>query len=89
MPLWRTMAAWLLRALGVAVGAAIALIYVALIWTSPPPIDRPHARLQSVMGLYLVIPTLPFGGPAWISFWITARIAPLGYNEKNDRETDL
>ncbi len=89
MPPWRTIAAWVLRALGGALGAAIALIYAALIWTLPPPIDWPHARLRSVMGLYLVSPALLFGGPAWIFFWIAARIAPLGYNEKNDRETDL
>jgi hypothetical protein len=89
MPRWRTIAAWAVRALGVALGAAIALIYVALIWTSPPSIDWPRARLRAVMGLYVLTPAALFGGPAWIFFWVAARIAPLGYNEKNDRETDL
>ena len=83
------MAAWLLHLLGVTRGAAIALIYVALIWASPPSIDWPHARLRTVTGLYVLAPALLFGGLAWIFSWTAARIAPLGYNEKNDRETDL
>ena len=62
MPRWRTIAA--VRVLSVALGAAITLIYVALIWTSPPPIDWPHARLRSVLGLYILIPALLFGGPS-------------------------
>ena len=64
MPWWRTTATWLLHLLGITRGAAIALIYVALIWTSPPSIDWQRARLKTVTGLYVLAPALLFRGLA-------------------------
>ncbi|MGO9397799.1 MAG: hypothetical protein ACLP19_08155 [Xanthobacteraceae bacterium] len=51
--------------------------------------DWPNARLRSVMGLYLLIPLLLFAGPIWLFGWIAAFVAPMRYNGKKDRETDL
>jgi hypothetical protein len=52
-------------------------------------IDRlAECPTAEVVGLCVLIPAPLFGGPGWICFWIAARIAPLGYNEGNDRETD-
>jgi hypothetical protein len=32
MPVWRTMAAWSIRGLGIAIGAALAAVYLLLMW---------------------------------------------------------
>jgi len=87
--LWRNAAAWSIRGLGAALGTALAVIYVFLIWDSPPQIDWPNARLRSVMGLHLLVPLLLFAGPIWLFGWIAAFVAPMRYNGKKDRETDL
>ena len=72
---WWKLAAHAVRGFGFLVGAAIALIYLALVWTTPPP-DLSHARPGAVFGLYVGIPILIFAGPVWLCNWIAARIDP-------------
>ena len=87
IPRWRTAAAWVIRGAGIALGAALAGIYLALLWDAPPQIDWPHARLRSVAGLYLVTPALLFGGSVWIFGFIAGFVAPRS-DRKKDKETD-
>jgi len=83
------MAAWLIRGIGVAIGAGLAAVYLLLIWDSPPEIDWPHARLRSVVGLYILTPLLLCAGPVWLFGWIAGFVAPVRSTSKKDRETDL
>jgi hypothetical protein len=76
IPRWQSLAAWSIRAFGVAIGAALAAVYLLLMWDSPPDIDWPNARLRSVMGLYLLFPLLLLAGPIWLFGWIAAFVAP-------------
>jgi len=87
IPLWRQIAAWTIRGIGIALGAVLAVTYSFLIWDAPPDIDWPHARLRSVVGLYLVAPVLLFAAPVWLCGWIATFIAPLRDNDKKDSET--
>jgi hypothetical protein len=89
IPRWRSMAAWSIRGLGIAIGAALGAAYLLLMWESPPEIDWPHARLRSVMGLYLLFPLLLLAGPIWLFDRIAAFVAPMPSANKKDRETDL
>ena len=94
IPVWRTIAAWSIRGLGIVIGAALAAVYLLLMWESPPDIDWPHARLRSVVGLYLVFPLLLLAGPIWLFVWIAALSRPCNpptkqSTNKKDRETDL
>ena len=89
IPVWRTMAAWSIRGFGVVIGAALAAIYLLLMRESPPDIDWPHARLRSVVGLYLLFPLLLLAGPIWLFGWIAAFVAPMQSTNKKDREIDL
>jgi hypothetical protein len=82
IPVWRTIAAWSIRGLGIVIGAALAAVYLLLMWESPPDIDWPHARLRSVVGLYLVFPLLLLAGPIWLFGWIAAFIAPMQSTNK-------
>ena len=75
--LWRSAAAWSIRGLGIAIGTALAAVYLLLMWKSPPDIDWPHTRLRSVMGLYLVFPLLLLAGPIWLFGWVAAFVAPM------------
>jgi len=95
IPVWRRMAAWSIRGLGIAIGTALAAVYLLLMWESPPDIDWPDARLRSVMGLYLLLPLVLLAGPIWLFGWIAAFVAPMKHSQKvqdirkKDRETDL
>jgi hypothetical protein len=71
------MAARAIRGLGITIGAALAAVYLLLMWESPPDIDWPHARLRSVVGLYLLFPLLLLAGPIWLFGWIAAFVAPM------------
>jgi len=88
IPLWRQIAAWTIRGIGIALGAVLAVTYSFLIWDAPPDIDWPHARLRSVVGLYLVTPVLLFAGPGWLFGWIAAFIAPFRDNDEKGRESN-
>jgi hypothetical protein len=66
-----------IRVLGVVLGAAAALLYLALISTVGPPIHWPHARARTMIGLYLLTPLLIFAGVVWLCFWIAARNDPV------------
>jgi len=68
---------------------ALAAIYLLLMRESPPDIDWPHARLRSVVGLYLLFPLLLLAGPIWLFGWIAAFVAPMQSTNKKDREIDL
>jgi hypothetical protein len=94
--LWRSAAAWSIRGLGIAIGTALAAVYLLLMWKSPPDIDWPHARLRSVMGLYLVFPLLLLAGPIWLIRLgrclcraNAIRSKKVQDIRKKDRETDL
>ncbi len=94
--LWRSAAAWSIRGLGIAIGTALAAVYLLLMWKSPPDIDWPHARLRSVMGLYLVFPLLLSRRPDLAIRLGRCLVAPMRSARKKckdirkkDRETDL
>lgn len=57
-------------------GAAAALLYVAFILNSGPPIHWPHTRARTLMGLYVLTPLLIFAGAVWLFSWIAAHIDP-------------
>jgi hypothetical protein len=82
IPVWRRMAAWSIRGLGIAIGTALAAVYLLLMWESPPDIDWPDARLRSVMGLYLLLPLVLLAGPIWLFGWIAAFVAPMNTVKK-------
>jgi hypothetical protein len=48
-------------------------------------LDWPHARLGTVIALYLVFPLLLLVGPIWLFGWIAAFVAPT----QPTREADL
>jgi hypothetical protein len=81
IPVWRTLAAWSIRGLGITIGAVLAAVYLLLMWD----IDWPHARLGTVIALYLVFPLLLLVGPIWLFGWIAAFVAP----PQPTREADL
>jgi hypothetical protein len=85
----RSMAAWFIRAIGVAIGAALAAVYLLLIWESLPEIDWPRAHLRSVVGLYILTALLLCAVPVWLFGWIAGFVAPAHSTSKKDRETDL
>jgi hypothetical protein len=67
----RKITALLIRTLGFLLGAALAAIYVFLMWSAPP--DMSHARLSAAIGMYLVLPLLFLFGP----FWLADRLAAI------------
>jgi hypothetical protein len=91
IPVWRRMAAWSIRGLGIAIGTALAAVYLLLMWESPPDIDWPDARLRSVMGLYLLLPLVLLAGPIWLFGCCRANEHSQKVQDirKKDRETDL
>src|SRR5262249_15682725 len=75
LPSWRKMARSTILWLGFVAGAATALLYEALVGTSPPP-DWSHMRLRAFVGVYVAIPILIFGGTGWLCNWIAECIDP-------------
>ena len=74
-PRWRKVAGRAIQWFGFLLGAAIVLIYGALLWTTPTP-DLSHSRISGVMGVYVVTPVLVFGGTVWLFTWIAGRLDP-------------
>jgi hypothetical protein len=66
----RKIVALLIRTGGFLLGAAVASLYVFLMWSAPPDLSNVH-RLGTVIGLFLVTPILLFFGP----FWLADRLA--------------
>ena len=73
---WRGMTAWSIRGLGIAIGTALAAVYLLLMWDA-----RGHrlaaCALRSVMGLYLLLPLVLLAGPIWLFGWVAAFVAPM------------
>lgn len=61
----RKIAAWLIRATGFLLGAAVAVALGYLMW-SPPPADWQHMRLRSFVG-YALTPVFVFAGIFWLA----------------------
>jgi hypothetical protein len=61
--------------LGFALGAALTVVFEALVWTSPPP-DWSHMRLRTLVGMVLGMPIIIFGGTFWLGNRIAARLDP-------------
>jgi hypothetical protein len=59
----RKFASWLIRALGVLLGATVAVPLAYLMWTSPP--NWQHVRPSAAL-LYLLTPLLVFAGLVWM-----------------------
>ena len=88
MPAWRIVAIRAVRGIGIALGAALALIYLYMICDAPPTIDWPRARLKTVVGLYVITPALLIGGAFWLSSRLANLIAPPAATATNDKEAD-
>jgi len=61
-----------LRAIGYLVGAALAGIYLFLMWLSPPP-DWQHMKPRSFVIGYIGFPALIIFGSAWLFGWLARR----------------
>lgn len=58
-------------------GAAAALLYGFLIWTSPPEADDGSSRhFRGAMFIYVLLPFFILAGPVWAAAWIAKRIDP-------------
>jgi hypothetical protein len=68
----RKVVALLIRTLGFLLGAALAAVYVFMIWVSPP--DLSHARPGSAFGTYVGLPLLFLFGPLWLADRLAAFI---------------
>jgi hypothetical protein len=75
VPRWRKVAGRAIQWIGFLLGAAFVLIYCALLWTDPAS-DLSHMRFRSIIGVYVVIPIILFGGPIWLFSWIAGRLDP-------------
>jgi hypothetical protein len=69
------LAGWAVRLFVSGLGAATALIYVALVWTSPGP-DWSRPQPRGFFGVYVGIPIVILVGAIWLASWIAARIDP-------------
>jgi hypothetical protein len=72
---WRKVTGRAIQWLGFLLGAAFALTYGALLWTDPAP-DLSHARPRGIVGVYVIMPILLFGGTVWLFSWIAGRLDP-------------
>ena len=68
----RKVAARLIRATGLLLGAALTAIFLLIAWLAPP--DMSHASPRSVFNFYLTGPLLLFFGPILLAGWIASRI---------------
>lgn len=68
----RKTAGFLIRTLGLLLGAVLAALYVFVMWVAPP--DFSHARPGTAIGMYIGLPLLLLLGPFWLADWLAAFI---------------
>jgi len=68
----RKIVALLIRTIGFLLGAALAAVYLFMMWISP--LDFSHARPGAAIGMYLGFPALLLFGPFWLADWLAALV---------------
>lgn len=68
----RKVAARLVRATGLLLGAALTAMSLLIAWLAPP--DMSHASPRSVFNFYVSGPLLLFFGPILLAGWLASRI---------------
>ncbi len=80
-PLWRRLLASALVAIAAVIGIAAAALYIYLLWSDPPDMER----VRGVVGLVFFLPLLILCGPIWLANWVAERIDPSRRNKDDDK----
>jgi hypothetical protein len=83
-PLWRRLLASALVAIAAAIGIAAASLYVYLLWSDPPDMER----VRGTVGLVFFVPLLILCGPIWLANWVAVRVDPSRRSKDADEPAD-
>jgi protein-S-isoprenylcysteine O-methyltransferase Ste14 len=83
-PLWRRLLASALVAIAAVIGIAAAALYVYLLWSDPPDMER----VRGTVVLVFVLPLAILCGPIWLANWVAVRIDPSRRSKGADKPAD-
>ena len=83
-PLWRRLLASALVAIAAVIGIAAAALYVYLLWSDPPDMER----VRGTVGVVFVLPLAILCGPIWLANWVAVRIDPSRRSADADKPAD-
>ena len=64
----RKAVALLIRTIGFLLGTGLAVVYLLMMWISPP--DFSHSRPGAALGMYVGLPLLLMFSPFWLADWL-------------------